>query len=220
MIAVLKNEEKRPWNHKRISRVYRELELNLTRRARKRLPKRAGQPLTVPQAVNQCWSMDFMRDCLANGHVIRTLNIIDDYNREALTIEVGVSLPAKRVIAVLETLIAWRGAPLHIRTDNGPEFISRALESWARMHQIEVIHIQPGKPAQNGYIERFNRTYREEVLDANLFDTLTEAREITAQWIKEYNTKRPHDALSGLTPCQYAVQYASPVSLLTGMYLG
>ena len=128
------------------------------------------------------------------------MNIIDDYNREALCIEVDTSLPAERVVRVLENLLLWRTAPTQIRMDNGPELISQRLESWAKEKHIDLIHIQPGKPAQNAYIERFNRTFREEVLDAYVFDTVEEVREITERWLEEYNTIRPHEALQGLTP--------------------
>ena len=149
-----------------------------------------------------------MSDSLSNGRAIRTLNILDDYNREALWIEVDTSLPAERVVQVLEQLLLWRTAPKQIRTDNGPELISQRLASWAKDQQIELIHIQPGKPAQNAYIERFNWTFREEVLDAYLFDNLKEVRAITQRWLEEYNTIRPHEALQGLSPRQFAIQNA------------
>jgi len=149
-----------------------------------------------------------MSDSLSNGRAIRTLNIIDDYNREALWIEVDTSLPAERVVRVLENLLLWRCAPKQIRMDNGPELISQRLESWAKEKQIKLIHIQPGKPAQNAYIERFNRTFREDVLDAYLFDNLEEVRMITERWLEEYNTIRPHEALQGSTPRQFALQNA------------
>ena len=154
------------------------------------------------------WSVDFMSDSLSNGRAIRTLNILDEYNREALWIEVDTSLPAERVVRVLENIMLWRATPKQIRMDNGPELISQRLESWAKEQQIELIHIQPGKPAQNAYIERFNRTFREDVLDAYLFDDLEEVRAITECWLEEYNTIRPHEALQGLTPRQYAIQNA------------
>jgi len=167
-----------------------------------------AQALAVPGRANQTWSLDFMSDALANGRAFRTLNVIDDFNREALWIEVDTSLPAERVVRVLEQLLEWRGQPTRIRMDNGPELISHRLESWAKDHQIEPLHIQPGKPAQNAYIERFNRTYREEVLDAYLFDNLKEVRLITERWLEDYNTIRPHEALQGLPPRQFARQHA------------
>src|SRR5438093_4419456 len=149
-----------------------------------------------------------MSDALSNGRTFRTLNIIDDFNREALWIEVDTSLPAERVVRVLEQLLDWRGKPTRIRMDNGPELISKRLEQWAKEKQIELLHIQPGKPAQNAYIERFNRTFREDVLDAYLFDDLNEVRIIIECWLEEYNTLRPHEALQGLPPRQYAIQNA------------
>ena len=196
------------WNHKRIRRVYRAMALHLKRKPKKRLPARAAQTLVVPAQANQTWSLDFMSDALSNGRTFRTLNVIDDYNREALWIEVDTSLPAERVVRVLEQLLDWRGQPARIRMDNGPELISQRLESWAKEKQIELLHIQPGKPAQNAYIERFNRTFREDVLDANLFNDLQEVRYITENWLEEYNTIRPHEAFQGLPPRQFALQLA------------
>ncbi len=207
MTDYLRNQGQ-PWNHKRIRRVYRAMALHLKRKPKKRLPARIAQTLAVPEQQNQTWSLDFMSDALSNGRTFRTLNVIDDYNREALWIEVDTSLPAERVVRVLERLLDWRGKPTHIRMDNGPELISHRLESWAKEKHIELLHIQPGKPAQNAYIERFNRTYREDVLDAYLFDDLEEVRNITERWLEDYNTIRPHEALQGLPPRQFARQLA------------
>jgi putative transposase len=178
--------------------------LHLKRKPKKRLPARTAQTLVVPERANQTWSLDFMSDALSNGRAFRTLNVIDDYNREALWIEVDTSLPAERVVRVLEQLLLWRGKPTHIRMDNGPELISQRLERWAHDQSIQLLHIQPGKPAQNAYIERFNRTFREDVLDAYLFDDLEEVRSITEHWLEDYNTIRPHEALQGLPPRQFA----------------
>ena len=190
--------------------------LHLKRKPKKRLPARSAQTLVIPEQRNQTWSLDFMSDALSNGRTFRTLNVIDDYNREALWIEVDTSLPAERVVRVLEQLLDWRGKPACIRMDNGPELISHRLESWAKEKYIELLHIQPGKPAhtvpvfvrENAYIERFNRTYREEVLDAYLFDDLQEVRYITERWLEDYNTIRPHEALQGLPPRQFALKHA------------
>jgi len=196
------------WNHKRIRRVYRAMALHLKRKPKKRLPARTAQPLAVPGQANQTWSLDFMSDALFNGRTFRTLNVIDDYNREALWIEVDTSLPAQRVVRVLEQLLSWRGKPTQIRMDNGPELISQRLEGWAQEHHIGLLHIQPGKPAQNAYVERFNRTFREEVLDAYLFGDLEEVRNITERWLEDYNTIRPHEALQGLPPRLFAQLHA------------
>jgi len=208
MTDYLRNQAGHIWNHKRIRRIYRALSLHLKRKPKKRLPARVAQPLAVPEQRNQTWSLDFMSDALSTGRTFRTLNVIDDFNREALWIEVDTSLPAERVVRVLEQLLFWRGKPTSIRMDNGPELISQRLESWAHEHHIELLHIQPGKPAQNAYIERFNRTYREEVLDAYLFDDLEEVRLITESWLEDYNTIRPHEALQGVSPRQFARQHA------------
>ena len=197
------------WNHKRIYRVYCEMGLNMHRKPKKRLPARAAQALVVPRQPDQTWSLDFMSDSLANGRTFRTLNVIDDFNREALWIEVDTSLPAERVVQVLDKLLFERAAPQQIRMDNGPELIAQRLESWAEVKQIKLTYIQPGKPAQNAYIERLNRTFREDVLGAYLFDDLQEVRTITEQWLEDYNSIRPHEALHGLTPRQFALQNAS-----------
>jgi putative transposase len=147
--------------------------------------------------------MDFMSDALANGRKFRTLNVLDDFNRESLAIEVDFSLPAKRVVRVLEQIALNRGYPAFIRVDNGPELISRCLFEWAQQHSIVINHIKPGKPAQNGYIERFNRTYREDVLDQYWFNNLQEVRDITEEWMFMYNGQRPHSSLGDKTPWEF-----------------
>lgn len=145
-----------------------------------------------------------MSDSLQSGRTFRTFNIIDDYNREGLAIEIDTSLPAGRIIRVLDMVASWRGYPERLRMDNGPELISHRLMAWAKTNQVMLDHIEPSKPAQNAYIERFNRTYREDILDMYLFSSLAEARELTEAWLEEYNAIRPHTALGGLTPYQYA----------------
>ena len=205
MYQYLRNQRK-SWNHKRVHRVYCELGLNLRVKPRKRLPKRDPQPLVVPEKANISWSLDFMHDSLANGRPIRTLNLLDDFNREGLWIEVDTSIPAARVIRVLEMLALWRGYPEQLRTDNGPEFISQKLADWAAAHEVKLAFIQPGKPAQNAYIERFNRTFREEVLDAYLFHTIEEIQALAHDWLEEYNAIRPHEALGGVPPYQFALK--------------
>ena len=202
MIDYFKNLGYR-WNHKRIRRVYRELELNLRVKPKKRLPVREHRPLEVPAQANVSWSLDFMHDSLANGRPIRTLNILDDFNREGLWIEVDTSLPAARVVRILDMLALWRGYPQQLRIDNGPELISQTMADWAAEHNVLLAFIQPGKPAQNAFIERFNRTYREAVLDAYLFETIAEAQAITDDWLEEYNLIRPHEALGGVPPYQF-----------------
>lgn len=202
MVDHLKNEGY-GWNHKKIHRIYGELGLNIRVKPKKRLPSRNPKPLQEPEEANISWSLDFMSDSLENGRKFRTLNIIDDFNREVLWIEIDTSLPSERVVRVLEMLALWRGYPQQLRIDNGPEFISHKLADWATQFRVELAFIEPGKPAQNAYIERFNRTYREDVLDAYLFASIQEVQAITEEWLEEYNSVRPHDALGGLPPYQF-----------------
>lgn len=197
------------FNHKRVHRVYCMLNLSKRRRGKKRLPNRDPVSLQVPAAMNQCWSIDFMSDELWEGHRFRTFNVVDDFNREALAIEVDLNLPSPRVIRVLERTAAWRGYPDKIRMDNGPEFIGLEMAGWAEEHDVEMEFIQPGKPTQNSYVERFNRTYRDEVLNMYVFKTLNEVQVITERWLKEYNEERPHDSLEDMTPIEYLSRYQS-----------
>jgi putative transposase len=179
------------------------MKLNIRRRAKRRLPARVKQALFQPGLINQVWSIDFMTDSLWNGRRFRMLNVIDDYNREVLAIETDTSLPALRVIRVLERLRETRGLPNMIRVDNGPEFISDKLDAWCKDHRIQLVFIQPGKPMQNGFIERLNGSIRSELLNAYVFRTLSEVRYMADQWRQDYNNNRPHDALGNLTPAEY-----------------
>lgn len=198
----IRNEGK-IWNHKRIKRVYNLMGLNIRRKHKRRLPNREKLPLEQPYTVNQKWSMDFMSDALTDGRKFRTFNLIDDFNREVLAVEADTSLPAKRVVRVLERVIWERGKPASIRVDNGPEFISNTLESFCKEQSIQLQFIKPGKPMQNGFVERFNRTYREDVLDAYLFNSLKQVRELTWEWVEDYNAYHPHQSLNGLSPIGY-----------------
>lgn len=192
------------WNHKRVWRVYRQLGLNLRRKPKKRLPTREPKPLYAPAEPNQSWSVDFMSDALADGRRFRTFNVIDDYNREALGIEIDTSLPARRVERVLDRIAAEMGGyPQQIRCDNGPELIGHSLEGWSEQNEVKLAFIEPGKPTQNAYVERFNRTFRESILDMYLFDSLEEARALTEEWLIDYNMLRPHDACDGLPPAVF-----------------
>lgn len=195
------------FNHKRVHRIYRLMGLNKRRRGKKRLPNRERVTLQVPETKNQCWSMDFMSDSLFCGRRYRTFNVVDDFNREALAIEVDLNLPAPRIIRVLDRVAAWRGYPSKIRMDNGPEFISTVIADWAEEHDIDLVFIQPGKPTQNSYVERFNRTYRNEILNMYVFKTLNEVKELTDNRVREYNEERPHDSLEDLTPIEYLNKY-------------
>lgn len=198
----LRNVKGFTWNHKRIYRIYRELELNMRIKPRKRLVREQPEPLVVPYAPNEIWSMDFMHDQLADGRSIRLFNVIDDYNREGLCIDVDFSLPALRVIRSLEQIIEWRGCPKIIRCDNGPEYVSTTLMQWAEKHHIQLQFIQPGKPQQNAYIERYNRTVRYDWLAHHLFESVSEVQDFATRWLWIYNHERPNMALGGITPIQ------------------
>lgn len=194
------------WNHKRVHRVYCQMRLNQKRQTKRRLPNRIRQPLVATPWVNFTWALDFMHDALYSGRTIRALNVIDEADRSCLGIDLATSIPALRVTRFLDQLVEIHGKPLAIRCDNGPELTSYEFTQWCATRNIDVRFIQPGKPDQNAFIERFNRTYREEVLDAYLFASLDEVRGITDEWIVRYNQKRPHDALGSLPPARYREQ--------------
>ena len=198
------------WNHKRVYRVYCALRLNLPRRTKRRVPHRLRQPLAAPPMLNQTWALDFMADALYDRRRFRLLTIIDEGNREALAIEVGTSIPASRVIRVLEELIAVHGRPAAVRVDNGPELLAQIFVEWCEERRIAVHYIQPGKPDQNAYIERFNRSYRTEILDAYLFESLAEVRALTEKWLTTYNCERPHDSLGRVPPLTFLPRPLSP----------
>ncbi len=192
------------WNHKRVYRVYCEMGLNLRKKAKKRIPSREAKMLIQPLLPNESWSIDFMSDATSDGRKFRTFNVLDDFNRQALGIRISRSFPSTKVIKILDDIAMWRGYPKFIRSDNGPEYLSKVFADWAKAHSIIIKYIQPGKPAQNAYIERFNRTYREEVLDLYLFGSLDEAAAITDDWLRNYNYARPHESLERLPPMEFA----------------
>jgi putative transposase len=163
------------WNHKRVHRGYCSMKLNLPRRTKKRVITRARQLLMAPEELNQVWALDFMHDTLYDGRKFRLLNVIDEGNREALRIECDSSIPSTRLLRVLNELIDFYDKPKAIRMDNGPEMTSAKFVSWAEQHGIELRYTQPGKPKQNAFVEQFNRSVRQEVLNAWLFDSLAQA---------------------------------------------
>jgi putative transposase len=203
-------------NKKRLHRIYKEAKLPHRKRIKRRIPARVKDPIVLPIGPNITWSMDFMSDALATGRKYRTFNVMDDFNREALCIAVDTSLPAPRVIRELEQLIEWRGKPERLRMDNGPEFIAQAMKDWAAAHSIAFTYIQPGKPMQNGLIERFNKTYRNEVLDAWIFETLQQVRDITQGWMWRYNHVRPHGSLLRLSPRAFLLKCGQLPAHYTG----
>lgn len=183
------------------------MKLNLRNKRKKRLPARVKEPLLRPVYPNVTWSMDFMHDTLECGKKVRSLNIMDDFNREILQVDIAASLPAAKVISSLEQLTQWRGKPEKIRVDNGPEFIAQKMRDWCNFQGIELQFIQPGKPTQNSLIERFNRTFRSEFLDVYLFKNIKQMRNYAEIWMWKYNNERPHSALQYMTPRDFLLKY-------------
>ncbi len=201
------------WNHKRVYRVYKMMHYNKRSNLRKRLPARVKTPLKSPLEPGQSWSIDFVSDALTCGRRFRVLNVLDDFNREAVSMDAAMSITSSRLIRMLETAIWEYGKPQKIRSDNGPEFISREFEQWCKANGIEHQFTQPGCPTQNAYIERFNGSYRRGVLNAYMFRNLTEVREITEKWRQDYNNARPHTALGNKTPIQARYEYQASIAL-------
>lgn len=195
------------WNHKKVYRVYKQMQLNIRRRAKRRIPARVKEALYVPKGPNEVWSIDFMSDALTDGRKFRLLNVIDDYNRESLAIEIDTSLPCLRLIRTLERIVCERGLPAAIRVDNGPEFISHKLQQWCEANGVRIHYIQPGKPMQNAYVERNNGSIRRGLLDAFLFTSLAEVRILAEDWRVDYNEERPHKSLGYLSPIRFAEKY-------------
>jgi putative transposase len=201
--------EGRPWNHKHVHRVYCALRLNLPRRTTRRVPRRIRQPLTAPPALNQTWTLDFMTETLYDGRRVRLLTVIDEGNRKGLEIALGVSLPSRRVVRVMNELVALHGRPTAVRVDNGPECTAQPFVDWCAQHRVATHYTQPRKPDQNAYIERFNRSYRTEVLNAHLFESIAELQALTNAWLRIYNSERPHNSLGRVPPLTFLPRSSS-----------
>lgn len=206
-LGVLLRREYGAINHKRVYRLYREEQLLLRRRRRKRVAPAQRVAVAPPQRPNQQWSMDFMRDTLANGRSFRTLNVVDLFTRECLAIEVDTSLPSARVVRVLDQIAERRGLPEAISVDNGPEFAGQVMDAWAYRHGVQLRFIAPGKPIQNAYIESFNGKFRDECLNQHWFLSLDDARMTIAAWQQDYNYVRPHSALAHQPPGVFGQQH-------------
>lgn len=192
------------WSRNKVLRVYRENGLVRRAKKRKRLPDGLRKPLMQQDQLNEVWSMDFMSDGLMDGRSIRVLNIIDDCNRECIVSKGSLSYPSERVVRELEELKEIYGVPQSIRTDNGPEFISKAYKVWCKKNNVMRIYSEPGRPMQNGYVERFNRTFREDVLDANLFINIAHVNILAEEFKVEYNKNHPHKSLGRKSPIEFA----------------
>lgn len=204
-LALLIRKEGKMVNHKKIYRIYRNLNLAVRTKKRKRIKSSArGALIQLTTAPNQIWSMDYQSDQLASGRRFRCLNLIDNYTRECLAIEADTSLPSGRVTKVLDHLKQIRGLPKKITVDNGPEFTSKTLQKWSFKNKVELDFIEPGKPMQNGLIESFNGRLRDECLNVHWFTNLTDARQILLSWKNDYNLVRPHSSLQNQSPSQFA----------------
>ena len=194
------------WQHnaKRTYRVYHEAGLMVRKRTRKRIAGVERSIKLPPLVPNDSWSMDFVSDGLVDGRRVRCLNIVDDFTKQCLAIEVDTSLPGKRVVNVLQRLAESRGLPKGITVDNGPEFVSKALDEWAYAVGLQLRFIQPGKPQQNAYIESFNGKFRDECLNEHWFMSMRHARQLIEEWRQDYNAQRPHSAIGYQTPDQFA----------------
>ena len=216
-LAVLLKREGYSANHKRVYRLYKLGNLALRRKGRKRLAAIARVPLAQPTRANQVWAMDFVHDTLADGRKFRTLNIVDVFTRECRAIEVDTSLGGARVVRVLERLCEEHSTPERIMVDNGPEFTSKALDSWAYSQKVVLEFIRPGKPMENGYIESFNGKFRNECLNSHWFTSLADTRYTIEEWRCDYNEERPHSSLGQLTPADFARQTSFSKGFLSEM---
>lgn len=211
MLTKLLRREGFAVNFKRVRRIYREERLLLRSKPRRKLVSAAlrEKPVT-PDTPNRRWSMDFMRDALSDGRAFRTFNVLDDGSRESLAIDADFSLPAQRVVQTLERIGEDRGFPAEIVVDNGPEFVSHALDAWASSRGVTLRFIRPGHPVENCFVESFNGTFRRDCLDAHWFEDLAHVRRVIESWRHDYNHLRPHSALGDLTPAEYAALRSLP----------
>lgn len=209
-LHVLLQREGLRVNHKKVLRLYREEGLAITRRRRRKHVARARVPLPAPTRRTERWSMDFVRDALADGRPFRCFTLVDDFTRECPVIAVGHSLPASRVIQALERVAADRGLPQSIVCDNGPEFAGKEMDRWAHDHGVALQFIRPGKPVENAYCESFNGKFRDECLNSWWFTTLADAQRVIETWRHEYNDERPHKNLGRQTPTAFAHALPQP----------
>lgn len=191
-------------NHKKLRRIYREEGLQVRKRSGRKRALGTRRPMIVPEAVNQRWSLDFVSDAFTDGRRLRIFAVVDDYSRECLGLIADTSISGQRVARELDAVIAQRGKPEMIVSDNGTEFTSQAILRWSQNAGIEWHYIAPGKPMQNAFIESFNGRLRDECLNENLFSSLDEAREVLRNWKEDYNQIRPHSALGNIAPAEFA----------------
>lgn len=191
-------------NHKRVYRIYRQANLAVRKRKKGKRPVNERVPLQLARTVNEVWSMDFVSDSLASGRRLKYLTVADDFTHESVDIAVDFGISGQYVTRVLDRAALFRGYPKAVRTDNGPEFTSRAFMAWAQTHGIRHILIQPGRPMQNGYIESFNGKFRDEHLNESWFETLHQARTSVAIWRTDYNEVRPHSSLGRIPPARFS----------------
>jgi putative transposase len=194
-------------NHKKIYRLYNEAALAVRKRKKAKRPLGQRQPLLAACAPNEAWSIDFVSDALANGRRIKCLTIADDFTHESVDIAVDHGIGGAYVVRALDQAACFRGYPRAVRTDNGPEFTSRAFIAWAQRHGIEHLLIEPGRPMQNGYIESFNGKFRDECLNEHWFTSLAQARDVIADWRRDYNEVRPHSSCGRIPPSHFAANH-------------
>jgi putative transposase len=202
-LHVLLQREGWQVNHKKVERIYAEEGLMLRSKRRRKVASRARSPLPTPKKLNERWAMDFVADELVSGRRLRALTVIDVFSRECLAIAVAPTFKAEAVTAVLERVMAERGPPRAITVDNGTEFTSRHMDAWAYQNDVLLDFIRPGRPVENGFIESFNGSLRDECLSQNWFESLADARQIIEKWRMDYNETRPHSSLGNLAPTAY-----------------